>query len=417
MRRLLAHRDARLLVAGQTLSNFGDWALIIVLAVWVKSLTGSSALAGMTIFVFVAGSLVAPLGGLLADRVRRRPLMIASDLFLAVAVLALLLVRDRSDVWIIYVVALLYGMVGTVFYPARSALLRIMLPEDLLAEANGVLSAIREGLRIAAPLAGAALYAAIGGGAVAVLDSATFVASAILLSRMRVEEERPAPTGQRMLHEASLGLRHVWRTLALRRIVIGVTLALLVIGFVETLIFSVITVGLHRQAAFFGVLSSLQGVGAIVGGLTAAALLRRIGDARLVALGLFLFAVGDALLIVANLPVVLLGFAIAGAGLAYAIVGFSTALQLRTPLAIQGRVSAAADLSLSTAQTISIAVGAALSTVVDYRVLLAVLAVVTALAAAYLARAVEPVAGTEESRAAAVGSAGPEGVLGGGAAG
>jgi len=403
MRRLLAHRDARLLLAGQTLSNFGDWALIIVLAVWVKSLTGSSALAGMTIFVFVAGSLAAPLGGVLADRLRRRPLMIASDLFLAVAVLALLVVRDQGDVWIIYLIALLYGIVGTVFYPARSALLRIMLPEELLADANGALSAIREGLRIAAPLAGAALYAAIGGGAVAVLDSATFVASALLLSRMRVEEAKPAPTGERMLHEASLGLRHLWRTVQLRRIVIGVTLALLVIGFDETLIFSVITIGLHRQPAFFGVLSSLQGVGAIVGGVTAAALMRRIGDARLVALGLVLFAVGDGLLIVASLPVVLAGFAIAGAGVAYAVVGFSTALQLRTPLEIQGRVSAAADLSLSTAQTTSIAVGAALSTVVDYRILLALLAVVTAFAAAYLARKVEPVA-SDERPVEAVGS-------------
>src|SRR5215471_863174 len=125
-----------------------------------------------------------------------------------------------------------------------------------------------------------------------------------------------------MLHEASLGLRHLWRTVQLRRIVIGVTLALLVIGFDETLIFSVITIGLHRQPAFFGVLSSLQGVGAIAGGVTAAALLRRIGDARLVALGLILFAVGDGLLIVASLPLVLIGFAVAGAGVAYAVVGF-----------------------------------------------------------------------------------------------
>ena len=55
MRQLLSHRDARLLLAGQTLSAFGDWALIIVLAVWMKSLTGSSALAGLTFFVFAAG--------------------------------------------------------------------------------------------------------------------------------------------------------------------------------------------------------------------------------------------------------------------------------------------------------------------------------------------------------------------------
>jgi hypothetical protein len=52
MRKLLAHRDARLLLYGQTLSAFGDWAMLIVLAVWMKALTGSSALAGLTFFVF-----------------------------------------------------------------------------------------------------------------------------------------------------------------------------------------------------------------------------------------------------------------------------------------------------------------------------------------------------------------------------
>ena len=219
MRRLLSQRDARLLLAGQTLSAFGDWALLIVLAVWMKNLTGSSAAAGMTFFVFAAGSLAAPLGGLLADRVRRRPLMIATDCVLGVAVLLLLLVHDRGDVWLIYLVALLYGLGGTVFFPARSALLRLMLPEELLADANGALSSTREGLRIVAPLAGAGLYAAFGGGVVAVLDSATFAASAFFLSRMRVPETTPDPPEHHFLLEVTAGMRHVWRTLPLRQVV------------------------------------------------------------------------------------------------------------------------------------------------------------------------------------------------------
>ena len=389
MRTLLSYRDARLLLAGKTLSAFGDWAMLIVLAVWMKSLTGSSALAGLTFFVFAAGSLLAPLGGLLADRMRRRPLMILSDCVLGAFVLVLLLVHDRSDAWLIYAVALAYGALGTVFYPARAALLKIMLPEELLAEANGALTATREGLRIIAPLAGAGLYTVLGGGAVAVLDSATFAASAFFLSRMAVHEEKPAPPEHHFVLEVTAGLRHVWETLPLRQVVLGIAVALLVVGFAETLIFSVIT-ALGKPPSFFGVFATIQGVGSIAGGVTAAAALRRIGDVRLVGLGLALFAVADLCLIAPSIGVVLVAGPLAGIGVAWAIVGFSTALQLRTPLAIQGRVSAAADLSLSVAQATSIATGALLSTLVDFRILFAVMAAVVLACAGYLLTRGEP---------------------------
>src|SRR3954447_18619328 len=106
MRRLLSYRDVRLLIAGQTLSAFGDFAMWIVMAVWMKTLTGSSARAGLVFFVLGVGALFGPLGGLLADRVRRRPLMIVTNCALGTAVLLLLLVHDRSDAWLIYLVAL-----------------------------------------------------------------------------------------------------------------------------------------------------------------------------------------------------------------------------------------------------------------------------------------------------------------------
>ena len=389
MRHLLADRDTRLLLYGQTLSAFGDWAMLIVLAVWMKSLTGSSALAGLTFFVFAAGALLAPLGGLLADRVRRRPLMIVSDCVLGAFVLVLLLVHDRSDAWLIYAVALAYGALGTVFFPARAALLKVMLPEELLVEANGALTATREGLRIIAPLAGAGLYTVLGGGAVAVLDSATFAASAFFLSRMRVQEDKPAPPEHHFVREVTAGLRHVWETLPLRQIVGGVALALLVIGFAETLIFFVIA-AIGKQPSFFGVFATIQGTGSIAGGVTAASILRRVGDVRLVGLGLALFAFADLCLIVPSLPVVLAAGPVAGIGVAWAIVGFSTGLQTRTPLAIQGRVSASADLTLSVAQATSIATGALLSTVVDYRILFAVMALVVLASAGYLLTRREP---------------------------
>lgn len=389
MRRLLAYRDARLLVAGQTLSSFGDWAMFIVMAVWMKTLTGSSARAGLVFFILGIGALAAPLGGLLADRLRRRPLMIACDSVLGASVLALLFVHDKGDAWLIYLVALLYGVVGTVFYPAQAALLRVMLPEELLADANGALSTMRQGLRLVAPLAGAGLFAAFGGGVVAILDAATFAGSALIMSRMRVAEARPEPPEHHFLREVTAGIEHIWRTLPLRQMLTGGTIALLVAGFAETLIFSVIQ-HLGKPPSFFGVLGTLQGVGAIAGGVTAASIVRRLGDMRSVGIGLGLFGVGDLLLVVPSLPVAMVGFAIAGVGLTWAIVGYTTALQIRTPLQIQGRVSAAAEISLSIAQTVSIATGAALSTFVDYRILLAAMAGVIAISAVYLVTRREP---------------------------
>jgi len=389
MRRLLAYRDARLLLAGATLSSFGDWAMWIVLAIWMKTLTGSSARAGLVFFVLGLGNLAGPLGGLLADRVKRRPLMIVCDCVLGASVLVLLFVHDAGDAWLIYLVALLYGVVGSIFYPARSALLRLMVPEELLAEANGILSSLQQGLRLVAPLAGAGLYAAFGGGVVAFLDAATFAGSALFLSRMQVREEKPEPPEHHFLREVSAGIEHVWRTLPLRQLTIGTTIALLVVGFSETLIF-VVMARLGKPPAFFGVLGTLQGVGSIAGGVTAAWLLRRLGDVRAVGIGLALFGGCALLLAVPSLAVVLVGFILAGVGIVWAIVAFNTALQLRTPLAIQGRVSAAVDVSLSVAQTTSIATGAALSTLIDYRILLVAMAAVLVASAGYLVTRREP---------------------------
>ncbi len=384
MRRLFSYRDARLLVVGQTLSAFGDFALWIVMAVWMKTLTGSSWRAGLVFFVLAVGNLAGPLGGLLADRLRRRPLMIATDLLLGAAVLVLLAVHSRSDAWLIYLVALFYGVAGSVFYPARSALLRLMVPEELLADANGILSSTQQGIRIVAPLAGAGLYAVLGGGVVAILDAATFAGSAVFLSLMRVDEEKPQPEEQRFMAEVTAGFRHVWQTLPLRQLVAGVSVALLVVGFSETLIFFVIArVGQHPS--FFGVMATLQGVGAIAGGITAGTVVRRVGELTAAGVGLGLFGVCALLLTLPWLPVVLVAFPVAGVGIAWVLVGYGTALQTRTPLLIQGRVSAAADLVATLAQTTSIAAGAALSILVDYRILFVVMAAVLGGSALYLA--------------------------------
>jgi MFS family permease len=397
MRRLFRIRNMRVFVAGWTASVFGDWAMFIVLGVWTKDLTGSNSAAGLVFFALALPSLFSPFAGLVVDRLPRRPVLMWTYAAEAVVVLSLLFVHDRGDVWIIYAVTLFYGASGTLAASARSALLTVMVPQELLGESNGVLQTLREGLRLIAPLVGALIYASIGGGAVAILDSASFVAVVIALALIRLEEPR-FEREENFVAELLAGVRHVFATLPLRQIVLATGVCLLVVGFSETLIFAVLDQGLHRPASFFGVLSSLQGVGAIAGGVTAARVMRRIGDVRLVGLGMGLFAVGELSFVSHSLPLVLAGIACAGAGIAWLIVGYITAIQMRTPLRLQGRVLSASDTLVNTPQTISIALGALLTTLIDYRILVVLMAVVTAMAGAFLIsrRSIVPQESAEE---------------------
>lgn len=109
----------------------------------------------------------------------------------AVVLTPLLLVHDRRTVWLVYAVMLLYGLLNVTIAPAQSASLVVLLPEDLLADANAALRTVQEGLRVLAPVAGAGLFTVLGGRAVAVLDMASFLAAAALVATLRLRE--PAP--------------------------------------------------------------------------------------------------------------------------------------------------------------------------------------------------------------------------------
>lgn len=399
MRALLRIRDARIFLAGWTVSQFGDWAMIIVLAVWAKSLTDSNASAGLVFFALAAPSIFSPLAGVVVDRLRRRPLLVTVYSIEAVAVLSLLFVHDRGDVWLLYAMAFFIGTFGTLAASARSALMTTTIPRELLGEGNAIFQSVREGLRLIAPLVGAGIYAAAGGGVVAVIDSASFAFVVVALLLMRTPEPRFERVEHNFMSEALAGAKHIVHTIPLRQIIFSTGAALLVVGFSETIIFAVIDEGLHRAPSFLGVLSTLQGIGAIAGGLTAVRGLRRLGDVRVAGLGMAGFAVGELSFVSSSLPLVAAGVIVAGFGISWFIVGLMTAIQVRTPLRLQGRVSSAADVIISTPQTASIAVGAALVAVVDYRLLVVVESVAVALCAAYLLtrRAVVPAEAVTES--------------------
>ena len=162
----------------------------------------------------------------------------------------------------------------------------------------------------------------------------------------------------------------------LGRIALVVAVAFSVLGFLESTDFAVIDHGLHRPASFFGVLNSVQGAGSVLGGLTAALVLRRLGEARTVGLALALDAAGALALTQASLRVVLAGFVVMGLAVSWLLVGYATARQRLTPPRLQGRVTSATDVLINGPQTVSIALGALLIDLVDYRILLLSIAAV-----------------------------------------
>jgi MFS family permease len=375
VRSLLAIRDVRVYLLGQGLSMLGDSALWLAMGIWVKQLTGSSAAAGLTWLAFMAPALAGPAAGLLADRVRRRELMLVVNLASAAIVAPLLLVRDAGDVWLIYAVMFLYGISNALLGAAQPALLRTIVPDALLPDANGARQTMREGLRLVAPLAGAGLFAATGPAAVVLLDATTFLAAAATLVVMRVREPRPAPPERHPVADSLAGVRHIWDTPLLRRLLIACVIAVVAFGFSETAVFAIVDTGLHRPPAFLGVIMAVQGVAAIVAGVLAAHVLRRVGEPRLFVLGLVAFAAGCPLMASGLLLPTLAGVALLGWGLPWTMVGLNTLVMRLTPLAMQGRVNGAAEMLVAIPQLASIAVGAAVVAALGFRAELGAMAV------------------------------------------
>lgn len=375
----------RLLFSGLLASMFGDSLMLIVLAIWVKDLTGSNGAAGLTFFFLAMPTLVAPVFGMVVDRFKRRTLLFWGCLASALIVLPLLLVNDEHDVWIVYTVAVFYGISFIMLPAGVNGLLKEMLPDELLIDANASLSTSKEALRLVGPLIGAGLFTAFGGGAVAVLDAATFVIAAFAIRALKVREDVPVREESHFRDEVLAGIRHIWHDHVLLHTMIALGVALLVIGFMESAVFAMVD-AFDKPASWVGVIVSVQGVGAIAGGISSSAIAKRLGEVNAMAASLVLLAVGLAVCAVTPLlSVVFVGVVLLGYALPVFIVAFTTLMQLRTPNRLMGRVSAAADVVIGTPQAVSIAMGALLVSLISYRTIYWISAAVIVASAAYLA--------------------------------
>ncbi len=171
----------------------------------------------------------------------------------------------------------------------------------------------------------------------------------------------------------------------LRATVVATVICMLAIGISESVFFAIVDDGLGKPVEFVGVLGAIQGVGAILAGVTITALIRRTGELRPVAWAFAVMSVGVVLTMSSSLYVVGAGVLLFGAGLPVLIVCLTTVIQRRTPSALQGRAFTAFELFCGVPQLLSILAGAIAVTLVDYRIPLGVMAVGIGAAAVYSA--------------------------------
>jgi MFS family permease len=373
------------LYAGLTTSMFGDSVMLLVLSMWVKTITGSNAQAGLTFFFMAIPALFAPLLGVGIDRVRRKPLLVWGHVASGVLVLPLVFVQGQGQVWIVWSVAAVYGVSGIALPAALNGLLKELMPDEMLVDANASLQTTKESFRLFGPLIGALLFTWLGGWAVALLDSASFFAAALVIATLTVQEEAPEPEEAHFWTQMTAGFRHLAGEHVLRHVLIGFGMCILVIGFTESSIYALLD-AFDKPATFVSVIVSVQGVGSVAGGLASSAIVKRIGEVGSTVVSLVALVVG--ILVIAwthSMVVVCLSAALFGAAIPILTVALFTLIQRRTPQAIMGRVSTAVEVVMTTPQAISLAVGALLVVVLSYRQIFVIMAVVTALSATYIA--------------------------------
>ncbi len=214
-----------------------------------------------------APSLASPLAGVLADRVRRRRLLLGLNTFSAVVLLALLAVRGRAGLWIIFVVMTWYGMELTISRPAENGLFVEMLPAELRRRLNDWNLGLQETGRLVAPLVGAGLFALVGGGSVALLDAGTFALAAVMIRRLRLDEARSSPGPPRWRSEVVAGFGPILETPELRRILLAGAVVIGISGVGVAAQYSLVQ-ALGEPPSFLGVLNAALGAGSIVASLT-----------------------------------------------------------------------------------------------------------------------------------------------------
>ena len=177
---------------GNVVSLLGDWFTLIASAALITELTNSGvAISYLFLARFLPLFLFSPLAGVLADRYDRKKIMVVTDMLRAVIVWGFLLVGVTGQVWLFYLLTVAQFALSSLFTPARTAVLAMIVPEKDLVTANALDSFTWSTMLALGALLGGAVAAIFGDQTAFVLDGVTYLLSALLLVRIALPKRPP----------------------------------------------------------------------------------------------------------------------------------------------------------------------------------------------------------------------------------
>jgi MFS family permease len=291
--KLRGHRDFRLLWGGETVSELGSQvSLLAIPLLAVRTLHATTFQVGLLTAAQTAAFLIVGLpAGVWVDRIRRHWVMIAADLgrVLVLGSIPVAYALGALTMVQLIIATLVTGVLTVFFDVAYQSYLPSLVGREHLVEGNAKLTGSAQVATVAGPSIAGGLVQAIGSSYAIVVDSLSFLVSALAVAGIRTPEPKPeVPEGGHpsLRHDMAEGLRFVFHNALLRAIACTTASSNLASGIAAAVevVFLVRTV--HASPAVIGLLFTLGGVGGVLGALVAGPLARRIGGARATIVGI-----------------------------------------------------------------------------------------------------------------------------------
>jgi DHA3 family macrolide efflux protein-like MFS transporter len=359
MRAVLRISMLRRLWYAQIISVFGDFlALFAVISILTFKLhANAQQIIGVQIAYMLPIAVLGILAGVFVDRWPLKPTMVSSDSIRAGLVLLLIF---ATNPWHFYVILAAISIVSSFFGPAQGVAIRSAVPLHGLRSANALMQQVMFGMRIIGPAVAAFMVASFGSISCYLLDSASFVGSALLIASvpfLATEPPTPTPTAPqsskltKIWLDMKQGINFILHHAALLFVILAMASGMFVLGCFGPLIAVYVRDSLHASTRVFGIASAMIGLGMLLGinGLTTFG--KKLGNTLLVYSGLFGIALGLVLLTtLTHIWSTLLGNLIIGFSVAGIIIPSQTLFQQETPPELMGRVGSTFMSIIFTAQ-------------------------------------------------------------------